>query len=106
MATTSKRFSGPAQVSNAAATKYTCPAATVAVVRRIRVSNPSINPVQFTLSIGADAAGTRMYDNVPVLPCQSLDLYGPFSLAAAEIIQAFASSNNVLVLEIDGTETT
>lgn len=105
MATTSKRFSGPAQVSNAAATKYTCPASTVAVVRRIRVSNPSINPVQITMSIGADAAGTRLLDNVPVLPCSGLDIYGPFSLAEAEIIQAFASANNVLVLEIDGTET-
>lgn len=103
--TTSKRFSGPAQLSNAAATKYTCPASTVGVVRRMRVSNPGAVAVNFTLSIGADAAGTRLYDAVSIPAAGSLDIYGPFSLAAAEIIQAFASVASVLVLEIDGTET-
>ena len=62
-----KRLAGPAQVSNAAATKYTAPAAG-AIVRHVRVSNPSGSPVTFTLSVGADAAGTRLFDafSVPV----------------------------------------
>ncbi len=105
MATTSKRFFGPAQLTNAAATKYTCPGSTVAVIRRMRVSNPTGSAVPFTLSIGADAAGTRLYDGVSIPAASYLDIWGPFSLAAAEIIQAFAGSNSALVLEIDGTET-
>ncbi len=106
MATTSKRLFGPALLTNAAATKYTCPASTVAVIRRMRVSNPSGGSVNFTLSIGADAAGTRLYDAVPIPAASYLDIWGPFTLAATEIIQAFGSTTSVLVLEIDGTETT
>src|ERR1041385_3891860 len=105
MATTSKRLFGPAQLTNAAATLYTAPAATVAVARRMRVSNPTINPINITLSIGADAAGTRLYDNVAGPPCGSLDLYRPFTLAATKFFQGFASDNAELVLKIDGTET-
>lgn len=105
MATTvSKRFFGPAQLTNAAATKYTCPALTVAVIRRMRVSNPTGGAVTFTLSIGADAAGTRLYDGVSIPAGGALDIWGPFSLAATEIVQSFAGANTSLVLEIDGTE--
>jgi hypothetical protein len=102
--TTSKRLAGPAALTTSAATKYTCPAATVAVIRRIRVDNPGGGSTHaFTLSIGADAVGTRLYDALSV-PAGGVDIYGPFSLAAGEIIQAFAD-NTALVLEIDGTET-
>lgn len=105
MATVSKRLFGPAQLTTSAATKYTCPASTVAVIRRMRVSNPSGNGAQtFSLSIGANAAGTRIYDAVALADGGSLDVWGPFSLAAGEIIQAFASDADV-VLEVDGTET-
>ncbi len=105
MATTSKRLFGPAQLTNAAATKYTVPGSTVTVIRRMRVSNPTAGAVTFTLSIGADAAGTRLYDAVSIPAASYLDIWGPFSMAAAEIIQSFASANSSLVLEIDGTET-
>ena len=105
MATTiSKRLFGPAQLTNAAATKYTCPALTIAVIRRMRVSNPSGNAVAFTLSIGNDAAGTRLYDGVTIPANGSLDIWGPFTLAASEVVQSFAGTASVLVLEIDGTE--
>ena len=106
MATTvSKRLAGPAQLTNAAATKYTVPAATTTVIRRGRVSNPTGGAVPFTMSIGADAAGTRLYDAVSIPAGGSLDIFGPFTLAATEIVQAFASANASLVLELDGTET-
>jgi hypothetical protein len=106
MATTSKRLFGPAQLTNAAATKYTCPALTVAVIRRMRVSNPTGGAVTFTISIGADASGTRLYDAVSVPAGGAVDIWGPFTLAAAEILQALASANTSLVLTVDGTETT
>ena len=41
MARTPTRFAGPALVTNSAATKYTVPGSTVALVRAIHVSNPT-----------------------------------------------------------------
>ncbi len=107
MATINKRLFGPAQLTNAAATKYTAPGSGgSAQIKRMRVSNPTGGAVTFTLSIGADAAGTRLYDAVSVPAGSGLDIYGPFNLAASEIVQSLAGSNSALVLEIDGTETT
>lgn len=104
------RLAGPAQVSNAAATKYTVPAATKTIVRHIHVENPSGSPVTFTLSIGADAAGTRIFDafSIPAaaagVSASVLDHFCYYILEAAEIIQAFAGTNNILVLTIGGDE--
>ncbi len=72
-----KRFSGPAQVSNAAATKYTVPATRLSVIRNIHIQNPSASPVTFTMSIGADAAATRIFD-VFSIPANSVyDSFAP-----------------------------
>lgn len=106
MAQTVKRLAGPALVSNAAATKYTVPASTKTVVKHIHVQNPSASAVDFTLSIGADAAATRLYDGYPIAADGVLDDYGPYVLDAAEIIQALAGTNNILTLTIDGVEIT
>ncbi len=106
MATISKRLFGPAQLTNAAATKYTVPALTTTVIRRMRVSNPTGGALTFTISIGADAAGTRLYDAVSVPAGGSVDIWGPFTMAAAEILQALASAATSLVLTVDGTEST
>ena len=96
------RFSGPAQVSNAAATKYTVPAASLAVIRHIHVQNPSGSAVTFTLSIGADAAAVRLFDAYSIAAGAVLDHFCYYAVSAAEIIQAFAGTNNVLTLTIDG----
>ncbi len=106
MPQTWKRLAGPAQVSNAAATKYTVPSATSTKVQNIHVQNPSGSPVTFTLSIGADAAGTRLFDAFSIPAGGIFDSYGPYYLAAAEIIQALAGTNNILTLTIDGIEST
>lgn len=100
------RLVGPALLSNAAATKYTAPAATVVKVQNIHVFNGSGSVATFTLSIGADAAGTRLFDALSIAPNGVYDSYGPFYLAVGEIIQAFSGTNNVLTLTIDGTLTT
>lgn len=106
MARTPKRLAGPAQVSNSAATKYTVPALTTTVVRSIHVQNPSASPVDFTLSIGADAAGTRVYDALAI-PADSQKTFWAYRvLAAAEVVQAFAGTNNILTLTLDGDEIT
>lgn len=104
MARIAKRLHGPALVTNAAATKYTTPAVTKTVIRHIHVSNPSAASVDFTMSIGADAAATRIFDGYPIAADTVLDHYGIYVAEAAEIIQALASVTNVLTLTIDGDE--
>lgn len=98
------RLAGPALVSNAAATKYTVPASRLAIVRHIHVYNPSGAAVTFTLSIGADAAGTRIFDAFSIPAGTPYDHYCYYVLTAAEIIQALAGTNNILILTIDGDE--
>lgn len=104
MARVATRMAGPAQVFNSAATKYTVPSARLGIIRHIHVQNPSGAPVTFTLSIGADAAGTRLFDAYSLSAGQILDHFCYYVLTAAEIIQAFAGTNNVLTLTIDGDE--
>jgi len=104
MTGTPRRVHGPAQVSNAAATKYTVPTGVKAWTRHIHVQNPSGSAVTFTLSIGTDAAATRIYDAFSIAAGAHENYFGRHTLAAAEIIQAFAGTNNVLVLTIDVDE--
>lgn len=100
---TPKRFSGPQFLTNAPVTQYTCPESTIAVIKRMRVSNPSGGAINFKLSLGADAANTRLYD-VDIPANGSLDVFGPFTLEDGQIVQAYAGTTNTLVLEIDGSE--
>lgn len=112
MAKTPKRLAGPALVTNAAATKYTVPAGTKTIVRQIHVQNPSGGAVTFTLSIGADAAGTRLFDSLSIpaaaagVSDSARDYFGYWVLEAAEIIQALAGTTNILTLTIFGDEFT
>jgi len=105
--TTGSRVFGPALLTNSAATKYTVPGSTTLKIQNIHVYNSSGTAATFTMSIGADATGTRIFDAVSI-PAQGnlpFDSYGPFYLAAGETIQAFSGTNNVLTLTIDGTLT-
>lgn len=104
MARIPTRLHGPAQVSNAASTKYTVPAVTKTIVRHVHIQNPSGAAVTFTMSIGADAAGVRLFDAYSIAANSVLDHFCYYVLAAAEIIQALAGTNNILVLTIDGDE--
>ena len=104
---TPARIYGPAQIATGPATIYTVPASTKAVVRKIHLQNPSGSPVTVTLSIGADAAATRILDAFS-LPAAAAGvtgnvytLWGPFTLAAAEVIQAAAGTNNIVTVTID-----
>lgn len=102
MARIATRFSGPAQVSNAAATKLTVASGEKNEIVHIHVQNPSASTVTFFMSIGGDAAGTRLYDAYPIGPGQVLDLFPYYVLDAAEVLQAYAGTNNILTLTIDG----
>ena len=101
---TQTRMAGPAQVSNSTATKYTVPGSTIAVVRHVRVSNPSGSAATFTMSVGADAAGTRLFDAYSIPANSVYDWYCYLVLVAAEIIAAHSGTNNVLTLTISGDQ--
>lgn len=107
MAKTPKRMAGPAQVSNSAATKYTVPASTLTILRHIHVANPgSGSAATFTMSIGSDAAATRIFDAISIAAGGEIDRFCYYVLAAAEVIQALSGTNNVLTLTLDGDEYT
>jgi hypothetical protein len=103
---TAVRLVGPGLLSNAAATKYTVPASTTTIIRHIIICNTTGLAATFTLSIGADAAGTELYTAVPIAANTTIETTGFIVLAAAEIIQAFSGTNNALSLTISGVETT
>ena len=102
MARTATRFAGPAVVGSTAATKYTVPASSKAVIRHVHISNPSASAVDFTMSIGTDATGTRIYSGYSISADTVYDHYPYYVVDAAEIIQAFAGTENILTLTIDG----
>jgi len=104
MGDVAKRLVGPSQLTAAAATLYTVPAATTTLIRNLHVVNTGTSPAGFTFSIGADAAGTRLWNAVPIQPNGYLDWSGLVVVNAAEILQAYASVASVLTLTISGVE--
>jgi hypothetical protein len=66
MASGYKRLYGPAQLPTSATDLYTSPADARTRLRHLHVSNPSGAAVDVTLSIGADAAATRILDAFPI----------------------------------------
>lgn len=106
MADTLKRFSGPAMLTNAAVTQFTAGGAATVTIRNIHVSNGTLFICKFTLSIGTNAAGTRLFDQFPVQPYDVMDWSGLLVVNATEIVQAHADVNDGLVLTISGVETT
>lgn len=106
MSTKNLRLAGPALLTNAAATKYTVPAATVTILQHIHVENPNVSPIPFTMSIGTDAAGTRIYDGYVIPAGGVLDTFCKYVLQPTETLQAFAGTTNVMTLTLDGQELT
>ena len=104
MARIPKRLAGPGQLTNVAVTKYTCPALTKTVIRHVHVSNPSGAPVTFTMSIGADAAGTRVFDALSIAAGSVLDHFCYYIVDAAEIVQALAGTTLTINFTMDGDE--
>lgn len=103
MAKTHKRLFGPVQVATGPATVYTSPALTKTTIKFLWVNNPSALIVTLTVSIGADAAGTRLFDvyNIPAKGAGVTDsvrpLFVDIVLEPSEILQMAAGTNNILV---------
>lgn len=101
---TYKRLYGPAQLSDSAATLYTCPASAVTRTLHIHASNPSGSAIDANLSIGTDAAGTRVWDDLAIPADSVKDVFDPYELAAGETIQGWAATAGTVVVTITGYE--
>jgi hypothetical protein len=102
-----KRLVGPSQLAAATATLYTVPASTRAVIRQIWIHNPEGGSARtYTFGIGVDSAATRLRDAKTINPGETHQIYGPFTLEAAETFRGHASAATALVIVVDGEELT
>lgn len=105
-----KRLVGPAQVATGPATVYTVPANTKTIIRHVHISNPSASPVTLTVSVGSDAASTRIVGAYSIpgagagIVNSQQDWYWYLVMEETEILQLSAGTNNVLVIVINGDE--
>lgn len=108
MTDTLARLVGPKTVENSDTAQYNSTGKTVAI-RHIHISNSTANEVTFTMSIGADAAGTRLFDGYPI-PARSVYTY-PCNIVlvsgdGVSAIRASAGTAASLTLTISGVEVT
>ena len=95
------------QLSAAPVTLYTTPAATSFTVRNIHVANESALDARFTVSIGLDSSGNRLYRNVLVQGNGgAFDWSGYMPIFPGDVIEAFADAAGLLTITISGVETT
>lgn len=112
MPRTAKRLVGPSQIATGPTTVYTVPALTKTIIRQIHISNPSGAPVTFTLSVGADAASTRLWQTYSIPAAAAgvtdnvRDIFMYLVMDAAEILTLSAGTTLVLVIVITGDEIT
>jgi hypothetical protein len=104
MADAAKRLSGPTALTTTAATQYTVPASTTAILRSVHVCNESATTSWFTVSIGTDGAGKRLWFQQDVDPKSSFDWSGFIVLATGEVIQALTQTATSNTLTISGVE--
>jgi hypothetical protein len=92
---------GPAAVvSPGPTTLVTSPATEEYIIQTIWVSNPTAAAISFTLSIGADGAGTRIIGtntaaNMPANTAQPF--YGPFRVPASTVVTASAGASGLVL---------
>jgi hypothetical protein len=104
MADTPKR-AGPTALTATAATLYTVPAATTFLLRSIHVCNESNATALFTMSIGTDGAGKRIFKDFAVTANGVALETMLIVLTATEVIQAFSTTGaNLLTVILSGIE--
>lgn len=107
MTDTIARLVGPKTLETSTTAQYNSTGKTVTVLE-IHLSNPTAGAINFTMSIGADAAGTRCYDAYPIPGGQVITLPVFKVLVSgdgANAICAHASASG-LVCTISGVEVT
>ncbi len=104
MGSTISRLYGPALVATGPATVYTVPANTTAYVDRIIVNNTTGSAATLTMSVGADAAATRVVAaySIPATGAVPTVIYLGIPLTETEVVQLSSGTNNALSIVIAG----
>jgi hypothetical protein len=102
MTDTAARVVGPMLLTNASVTLYTVPASTKAILRHIRIANTSGAAATARLSIGVDAAGTRILGDVSIPAASVYDWSGFLVMEAAETLRGQSGTTNVLAITVSG----
>jgi hypothetical protein len=102
MSVAASRFYGPALLTNADALLYTVPAVTLVKWRHLHIENNSGSAATLFLSIGADAAATRIYDGYSIAANAVLDTFLYYILQPAETIRGHSGTTLVLGIILDG----
>lgn len=85
---TAKRLFGPIAGTGSAATLLTATASRTTIIRVLHICNTTSGALTFRMSIGADAAGTRLFSDQSVPANGVLRIDGGFDvLAAGETLQ-------------------
>lgn len=107
MTDTLKRLVGPKALETSTTAQYDSSGKTVSV-RFIHVSNPTAGDITLTMSIGADAAGTRLFDGYTVPAKSVLSYPSSFILESGDGANALVANAGSagLVLTVSGVEVT
>lgn len=106
MADTPVRIAGPTLLTGSAVTQYTVPASTTTILRDLRAANTTGTSASIFVSIGADAAGTRLWSGLFVPANGTLDWTGFIVLATGETFRAYSGTASALTLTASGVEVT
>lgn len=96
------RFYGPALLPTSAATLFTAGAGYQSVIQLLHVMNQSASPATMTLSIGSDAAGTRIYDTYSFRGKEMRAEKVYYVLTAGENLQGFSGTASAILLVVSG----
>lgn len=105
MAETLKRLAGPVALGTSAATLYTAPGdISHGTILEVHVCNESGSDATFTLSIGTDGSGKRMFCEELVEAHRTFQRTGATFFGASEVLQGLASAGSSLTITISGVE--
>lgn len=99
-----KRVYGPAQPGTSAATIYTAGGRSKTHIVCIHICNTTSAEASITMSIGTDAANTRLLSGTKVPANGLLVLNGSWFLDSDEFIQAFQGTSSALTVTITAIE--
>lgn len=102
MAEVLKRMAGPKELTAASVVQYD--PAVQAIIKQLVVHNKTAGAVNFTFGIGADAAGTRIFDALPIPANEVMVIDVWIVVEAADDVRAHASAAASLKFEMSGIE--
>ena len=103
-----KRLAGPAYIVATSENIYTPAASTIyTVIKHIHIANDDTSSRTFSLYVGAtgaEAAGTALFEDVPVAPASYFDWYCNLYMSSTDFLVGIASDATSLVIVVMGEQ--